>query len=382
MEMDNKEIRERILENIRLLEDKESNIYFMTMDSKGSPSAAIANIYENVKILREMGYNAHILHQQNDYKLRADAEGNGLAEWLGEEYVNLPHVSIQDQNLKVTPSDFIIVPEIMGGVLKDIKNVPSKKILFVQTYNYLLEPYTPQENFNFITHGVKDVITTTEKQKEFINGILNNQTNVEVIPVGIPEYFKPSEKPKKPIVGIVTRDQRDTMRFVKNFYTKYPQFKFISFRDLRGISREQFAKDISELCCMVWIDDISSFGTVPVESMKCNVPVIGRIPDMVPDWMTDTNGYWSHSTNNLIDITYKFVQAWLEDAEPAEIYEEMSKMKDEYTVEKQKAVMTEVYERMINNRIEEFKLSLPQEEEGEVIEISEVDNKEEEVKEN
>jgi hypothetical protein len=171
------------------------------------------------------------------------------------------------------------------------------------------------------------------------------------------------------------------MRFVKNFYTKYPQFKFISFRDLRGISREQFAKDISELCCMVWIDDISSFGTVPVESMKCNVPVIGRIPDMVPDWMTDTNGYWSHSTNNLIDITYKFVQAWLEDAEPAEIYEEMEKMKGEYTIEKQKTVMTEVYERMINNRIEEFKLSLPQEEEGEVIEISEVDNKEE-VKEN
>jgi hypothetical protein len=359
--MDKNEIKERIEENIGKLNDKSFNFYFMTMDSKGAPSAAIANIYEHVKVLNELGYNAHILHQQNDYKLKADAEGNGLTEWLGQEYADLPHVSIQDQNLKVTPADFIIVPEIMGSVFKEVKNIPSKKILFAQTYNYLLEPYTAEEGFNFFTHGIKDVITTSNKVKEYIDGLSNGQANTKVIPLGIPDYFKPSDKPKKPMVGLFTRDPRETMRFVKSFYTKYPQFKFISFRDLKGISREQFAKELSELCMVVWVDDISTFGTTPVEAMKSNVPVVGKIPDMVPEWMTDNNGFWSHSTNNLIDITYKFVQAWLEDAEPAEMYGEIAKLKDQYTMEQQRTSIENIYGELVKERLEQFESERPKE---------------------
>ena len=357
------EIKEKIDENIGKLENKEFSFYFLTPDSKGSPSGAVANIYEHVKKLNEVGYSAHILYQQKDYKLRADQEGPGLAEWLGEEYAGLSHVCIQDQNLKVSPSDFIIVPELMGSVFKEIKQIPSKKILFLQAYNYLLEPYDAQEGFNFLSHGVKSVITTTEKSKEYVEGITNNQVTTKIIPVGIPDYFKPSDKPRKPIVGIFTRDQRETLRFVKSFYTKYPQFKFISFRDLRGIPREQFAKELSEFAAVVWIDDVSGFGTLPIEAMKCNVPVIGKVPEMVPEWMEDKNGFWSQTSNNLIDITYQYMQAWLEDAEPQETYQKMSEMSERYTMEQMKTSIEEVYGEIVSDRIEEFTNTLPKEEE-------------------
>jgi hypothetical protein len=37
---------------------------FFTLDTKGNPTAGIANIYEHVKLLNELGYNATILHEK------------------------------------------------------------------------------------------------------------------------------------------------------------------------------------------------------------------------------------------------------------------------------------------------------------------------------
>ena len=43
---------------IRVLENKESKLYFFTLDTKGNPTAGIATIYEHVKMLNELGYKA------------------------------------------------------------------------------------------------------------------------------------------------------------------------------------------------------------------------------------------------------------------------------------------------------------------------------------
>ena len=97
METQTKQIEEQIKQiNVVLenLNNKDFTLYFFTLDTKGNPTAGIANIYEHVKLLNELGYKAAILHEKNDYKLKADENGNGIAEWLGEDYSKLPHVSI------------------------------------------------------------------------------------------------------------------------------------------------------------------------------------------------------------------------------------------------------------------------------------------------
>ena len=98
MEEQKKQV-EAVLEK---LNNKDFSLYFFTLDTKGNPTAGIANIYEHVKLLNELGLNAKILHEKNDYKLRADEDGQGIAEWLGEEYATLPHVSIESQELNVS----------------------------------------------------------------------------------------------------------------------------------------------------------------------------------------------------------------------------------------------------------------------------------------
>jgi len=357
--MEQHEIKARIEENISKLEKKEFGLYFFTMDTKGNPTAGVANIYEHVKVLNELGYKAYVLHEKNDY--------TSVVTWLGEEYSNLPHLSIESQQLKVSGSDVVIVPEIFANILEQIKQLPCRKMIMSQSYDYILEMLEPGKTW--ADYNVRDVITTSDKQKEYVESLFGNPNmEVGIVKLSIPEYFKKDEKPKKPIVTIFTRDQRDTVKIFKSFYIRYPHLKWVTFRDLRGMPREKFAKNLSESCVSIWVDDVSGFGTFPLESMKCGVPVIGKVPNLVPEWMEDKNGMWTNNVNNITDILGNYFQAWLEDLEPKELYDEMEKTVEPYTEENQKNNIKEYYDNLRNKIIKEFTLSLEKFNETEIIE--------------
>jgi len=349
-------LKNLIKDAVSNLEKKEFKIYFFVMDTKGNPVASLANIYEHAKLLRELGYDAQMLHEKSDY--------TPVGTSLGEEYAEIPHVSIDKQQLKVNTQDFIVIPEIFANVMEQTSKLPSKRIVFAQSYDYIFEMLMPGKNW--ADYGINTVITTSERQKEYVENLFSKRVQAEVVPVSIPSYFKASDKPKKPIIAISTRDQRDLVKIYKAFYVKYPHLKWVSFRDMRGLPRETFAKSLSESCLAIWVDEVSSFGTFPVEAMKCGVPVLGKVPNMVPEWMTDKNGLWTHDNLVISDLAANYFQAWLEDGEPKELYEEMSKMNDSYTVEQQKVKIKEVYEKIINDRINELKSSLPVEVENNV----------------
>ena len=74
----------KVDEIISKLDNKDFGLYFFTLDTMGNPTAGIANIYEHAKVLNELGYNAYILHEKNDYRLYGNADGMGIADWLGE----------------------------------------------------------------------------------------------------------------------------------------------------------------------------------------------------------------------------------------------------------------------------------------------------------
>jgi hypothetical protein len=347
--MENKENQEldvKVLlsDQITRLKEKKSGLYFFVMDTKGNPTAGMANIYKHVKVLRELGYNASVLHEKNDY--------TSVESWLGKEYSELPHVSIESQELKVKADDFVFIPEIFGNVMEQTVNLPCKKVVFSQSYDYVLEMLMPGKKW--LDYGITDCVTTTDKQAEYLKNLMGGRLNTQVVPLAIPDFFKPSEKPKKPIIAIYTRDQRDMVKIFKTFYIKYPHLKWFTFRDMRNMPMKKFAENLSECCISVWVDDISGFGTFPVESIKCNVPVLGKVPNMVPEWMEDKNGLWTHDLNAIPDILANYVQAWLEDASPEELYEKMGEMTQKYTDEQQKQKIEEVYSTLMNNRVNEF----------------------------
>ena len=352
-----------VIEN---LEKKDFTLYFFTLDTKGNPTAGIANIYEHVKVLNELGYKATILHEKNDYKIKGDENGNGAADWLGDEYALLPHISIEAQTLNIGPADFIIIPEIFSNIMDQVKGFPCKKIVLSQSYDYLLELLPIGKRWN-TDYGFHDVITTSEKQATYLRNLFPS-INTHIVPVAIPSYFKDSDKPKTPIVAVHTRNSGDAAKIAKSFYLQYPVYKWITFKELRGLSRQDFATQLGKSCVAVWIDDTAGFGTFPLEAIESNTAVIGKMPNLIPEWMETSdeegnmviknNGVWTNTTMNIPELIATYLKVWLEDAVPSDLTEGIKASQGLYTSEKQREAMTNVYGGLLSNRIAELNNTL------------------------
>jgi len=355
------EKNKQINEVIQHLENKDFSLYFFVLDTMGNPTAGIANVYENVKILNNLGYNAVILHEKDEY--------TGVSSWLGEEYMKLPHTSITSQSINIKSSDFIIIPEVFANVMDQVKAFPCKKIVMAQSYNYIFELLQPGKKWN-TDFGFNDVITTSEKQGEYLKSIFSG-IKTHVIPVSIPEYFKDTKKIKIPVIAIHTRDQSDALKIAKSFYLQYPAYKWVTFKELRGLPRTEFAKELSEACLAVWVDDVSGFGTFPLEAIQSNTPVIGKIPNLVPEWMEietegvldiKDNGIWTNNVLNIPELIATYIKLWMEDSIPNALYEGMETTKNIYTTDNQTLKVKEVFEGLVSNRIKDFERMLESEE--------------------
>ena len=294
---------------ITKIENNQGEFYFLTINTKGVQKASVAMNYELVRMLTQKGYKAHIMHQEEDYT---------EPDWLGEEYTGLSHKCISRNEIQVSASDTVFIPEIYGSVLEQIKTFPCEKIIFCQSYDYIFE--TLQPGVTWTHYGINRCLTTCESQKAYLESIMPG-LSVEVIPFYFPEYFEQPKAPKPPVIAIHTREARDTAKIIKTFYVKYPQFRWIAFKDMRNLPRKKFAEALQETCVSVWVDDISGFGTFPLESMMVGNPVIGKLPNLKPDWLNEHNGIWTYEFNKIVDIIGAFIKNWLEDEVPVELYE-------------------------------------------------------------
>jgi len=351
--MEENKVKENALKLIEKLDNKDFGFYFFTLDTKGNPTGGVAHIYQQVKLLIEYGYNAYILHEDVDY--------HGVSDWLGKEYAELPHVAIKAQNHEISNHDFIIIPEVFANVMEQWKNIPAKKIVLSQSYDYILELLNIGASWGL--YGINDVITTTQNQADYIKTLFPN-INTYIIPVSIPDYFKCSDKPKKPIISIVSRDQKEAVKIVKSFYLQYPMYKWITFKELRGIPKKEFAKALGESCLTIWVDEIAGFGTAPIESIECDTPVIGVIPKMIPEWMEDkneegsvilkNNGVWTNNTLNIPELIGQYLKVWFEDSVPETLLKSIENSKGKYTEDIQRIKLKEVFDTLVLKRKDEI----------------------------
>ena len=363
---------ERIEQAINNFKENNFTLYFFIIDSKNIPNANIAYIYEMAKTLNDKGYNVKMLYQlENEYtqaelyKLKKKEEVidnsrvfTGVGEWLGKEYSSLPHMNISVEEWKVTPSDFLFIPEVFSGLMFETykHKIPCKRYVILQNYNYVSE-FIPL-GVEWKNYGIYDVIASSEKQSELIKNVFP-YLRVHVIPPYISNAFRKPIKPKKLVVNIVTKEPNDINRIIKPFYWKYPMYKFVSFRDLRNFPRERFAEFLQEGIITVWVDRDTPFGYVPLEAMKCDNIVIGKVPEIIPEWMTDengllNNGLWVYDINDIPDILSKAIASWRNDEVPQEVFDDMAVTNERYTFEKWSKNIDNTFENIIKEQINNF----------------------------
>ena len=348
----NSEQIDKIKESIKNLRDKNSRIYFFVHDTKGNAKASIKFIYDCAITLKKEGYNTFILHEKIDYA--------GVASWLGEEYMNeVPHQVIEGENIQVSPEDFLVVPEVFGFMMEQVKNLPCGKIVLCQAYDHILETLSPGGTWE--QYGFFKCITTSEEQKDYINTLMRH-VSVDIIEPTLHENFEASKFPAKTLIGVSAREQREGLNIIKQFYLKYPQYRFFTFKDLRGLSQDDFAKGLQDCLLGVWIDPTSGFGTFPLECMKSGVPVVGKIPNLKPGWMSEKNGIWIDNQNQMVDVIADVVQTWLEDNVLQDLYTEGFNTAEKFTNQENfKTSVVDIFNSFINKRKDAFEAQITQE---------------------
>jgi len=340
----NTEQIEKLERSINNMKEKKSRIYFITQDTKGNAKASVRYIYQMAMALKKDGYNSIILHEKPEYY--------GVSEWLDEEYMTLEHRAIEGTSLEVSPDDLIIIPEIYGFIMDQITKLPCGKIVLSQAFDHVFETLQPGQTWAQL--GFYKCITTTNKQKELIESVMRN-VSVDIVEPAISDVFVKNDFPPKTIVNIHTRDHRDTTNLIKTFYAKFPQYRWITFRDLRGLSESEFAEAMKDSFISIWIDQTSSFGTFPLESIKMGIPVLGLVPDHIPTWMNEDNGLWVNNKTIIVDVLSDFIQNWLEDNLNPELFVNMDKtMESISTVEKFESDTLKLFSRMFELRITSF----------------------------
>lgn len=366
-DLSKKEMIDVIEKNIKKIDDKSFTIYFYVFDTKGNPSGTLEYIYQTAYTLKELGYNVCMLHHDDDFV--------GVGEWLGEKYAELPHKQHQTSDgkmkdkVELSAADFIIIPDIFANVMIALKNAPCKKIVLVQNYKWLCESMPMAASFADLK--INDIITNTYEQKKILEGFFPGM-NIYVVNPSINPMFRDSDKPRKLVINVVSKDQSNIHRIMKPFFWKYPIYKWVSFAELRGFPQEIVSEAFRENAITIWIDDETTFGYAPLEALRCGSIVLAKVPDTLCDWNYEVNSetgeksltdacIWFDDIDSVPDMLASIVRTWTLDKIPENVFKAAHKLDDKYTRESQKNEIEYVYvNQLIEKRKKDFEEVLVQ----------------------
>jgi len=348
------------------------------------PSGGIGVIFKQAKILQNAGYNVVIIYEaRQDTKVSyqesqkkskkieiferfnpswigSDAEGIKL-QVLGNSDIRFNDGTTEKaEMLSINPEDFVIIPEGFPNVMERFAQIPCKKIVFAQSWYYILNAMSVGQSWK--NWGIEDVITISDGITEYMNVIMPGMRIKNYSQSIDKNLFKPKNITEKfPKIAFMPGRTQDavlkTYNVIKTFYAFYPQYRWIRFDELKGLSKEDFANRVAESAMVLYTDEIAGFGTLPLEAMACNTHVIGWTPLGGKEYMNATNGFWAHNGEifqlaELLGIAVERYLTGLLD-EPA-VQEEYDKTLERYTPEKEQESILNIYTQYKNERIAEL----------------------------
>lgn len=341
--------KDKIISNIKAeidkIDSKKNRIYFFVIDTKGAPSGSLEYIYNLALILKEDGYDVSMLHTEDEFV--------GVESWLGKKYADLPHYNVNKGDVGTSPSDILFIPEIFSQVMNQTKNLPCKRVAILQNYDYVVEqmPYSAQWG----DFGILEGITNSDCQAKELNKVFPYVKLTKVSPY-VSDMFGKTNDPKKMVVNIISKDQSDIKKIVKPFYWKYPMFKWVSFKELRNLSKEDFSKALREAAITIVVDETASVSYSALEAMKSGSIVMCKVPSTDLDWATSEDGtlpnccVWFDNFDTLHKQIASVVRSWVTDKVPSVLEDESKKILETMSRDKTKKEILSYVNEILNKR--------------------------------
>lgn len=334
----------RIEDELVKIDKGKNKVYFFVIDTKGVPSGSLEYIYSLAMFASEEGYNVEMLYAEDDFE--------GVGSWLGEKYASLPHQNINSGETETSASDVLFIPEIFARVMNQTKDLPCKKVAILQNYDYMVDqmPYSAQWG----DFKVFDAIVNTDRQASLIKSVFPYVRTHKVTPF-VSDIFGTTQEPKKMTINIVAQDQADVNRVVKPFYWKYPLFRWVSFKDLRGLPKERFASELREGAITIWLDPDCSFGYAPLEAMKSGGIVMAKMPNNSLEWAEEDGKMknccvWFTDFEMLHKQIASVVRSWITDTVPSVIYDVAKETVAPYQMERTKKEFMDLLTSLVASR--------------------------------
>lgn len=357
---------EKIKISLDKLVNKKSKFLFVIPESQ-SPVASVYEMYFHATVVKNLGFEVIIMVEKGDYITPA---------WIEKELTDHKHMSMADPKLTVGPEDIMVIPEVYSNVMEQTKNLPCLRVGLLQSVDYMTSALIPGTDWT--SFGIHDVITTSQTLKEWLETFYGlGKFDIKTYNIGIPEYFERTDVPQKPVFSVIGRNANEISKFVKLFFSKYPQYNWVTFDPMvtkskppQPMRRVDFAKRLQGNFAAVWIDRISSFGTFPLECMKSGTIPICLKPDIMPEYMierdengvgikaVDGAGVWTENYYDLPVLAGDVLIKFLDDNISPDLYDAMEKIVSKYNQKDSEAKLIEIYTELTNKRISLFEMAL------------------------
>lgn len=375
------EFIDNVIQNLR---DNKFKTYFYC-PPMNSPSGGVGVLLKAAKNLHDNGQDVVIVYQpRQDQKASYEASSKAKRKvdifdkfnptWIDFDISELEILPLGDEEimfndgktvkcvpLSVKPEDFLIIPEGFPDMMQKTMQVPCKRIIFAQSWFYVLNSMQPGEKWQHF--GIQDVISVSDAITEYINSVMPG-LKIKDFKQGIDRNtFKVPEKvsDKMPMVAFSAsrgpENKLKTYNIIKTFYAFYPHLKWIRFQELEGLDREQFAERLSSCAFYLHTDDIAGFGTAPLEAMASGTHTVGWASFGGKEYMNNENGFWCNNGDifQTAEVLGLAIDKWLKgDMDNSSFTDEYEKTLSRYTTEGEKKNIINILNEYKDERIKEL----------------------------
>jgi hypothetical protein len=349
---------EKIKTSLANIENKKSKFVYCVPETP-NPTAAVYEIYFNATVAKKMGFKTVVLTEKEDYE---------VPKWIERELTDHEHMPMNNNKLTVSPEDIMVIPDVFSNIMEQTKNLPCMRVGLLQSVDYMMNALVPGTDWRAL--GINDVITTSDTLKEFVQSFYGvNRFNIKVYNPGIPDYFKRTDEPQKPVISVIGRNPNEVSKLVKLFFSRYPQYSWVTFDPMltkskppQPMRRKDFAERLRGNFAAIWVDRISSWGTFPLECMKSGVLPIALIPDITPEYLLERDengevtqmkencGIWSNNFYDLPILAGESLIKFLDDNIDDELYNSMERIASVYTPERAEEQLSAAYTELLEER--------------------------------
>lgn len=233
-----------------------SKIFYLAPDYS-EPSGGMATLYDHVVVLRQMGFDAYILHENIGFKL----------PWLESP---APVVYLRSGTL-LAPGDTLVMSEIAVDAMRSTASAPIRRIVFCQ--NQFLAANIIARFGDWRKLNVDAVIASSITVREYLAQA--GWSDAPILPYAIDTArFRPATKIRQ-IAYVPRKMALEATMIIHRFHTKFPQFADVPFVKLEGMPHTKVASELARSAIFLALGRNESMGLPPLEGMACGCLVVG-----------------------------------------------------------------------------------------------------------